>query len=106
MSKLKVASKKCSQCLYDKNRIVPDSRAKQIIRDCARHDSHFECHKGTLYGEKIVCAGSHQSRNPGQLVRIMERLGAIELVDPDAFAAEQKAKGRAYSYANDQDDEE
>lgn len=83
MSKLMVAREKCSQCLYTENRIVPNARTKEIFRDCARKDTHFLCHKGTIAGKDVVCAGCYESRNPGQLVRIMERLNGIEFVDAE-----------------------
>ena len=85
MSKLMVARERCSQCLYTENRIVSNARAKQLIRDCAKNDTHFLCHKGTAEGKEVVCAGCYESRNPGQLVRIMERLDAIDFVDADAL---------------------
>lgn len=84
MGKLKVAKEKCDQCLYTSNRIVSNARATQIIRDCAKKDTHFECHKGTIAGNPVVCRGCFESRNPGQLVRIMERLNGIEFVDVEA----------------------
>jgi hypothetical protein len=54
-NKLKIMSQPCNQCLFTKNRIVSQKRTNQIIKDCIREDGHFECHKGTINGDKIVC---------------------------------------------------
>jgi len=81
MTKMKVCEKKCDECLFSKNRIVPKERAQGIMRNIVRTDSHFMCHKGD---SKVVCAGSVEFHE-GQLYRIMGRLGGIELVDPESL---------------------
>lgn len=80
MSKLKVKKEKCDQCLYTENRIVSKVRAAEIIQETIRNDCNFECHKGTIAGEDIICRGSFD-KHPGQLVRIIGRMGGIEFVD-------------------------
>lgn len=89
----KVMSKQCNQCLYDPaNRIVPARSAAQIMSDCTRKDNNFICHKASILGEDVYCAGDIQKRGHGQLGRIAGRIGAIEHVNPDDYDARIKAK--------------
>lgn len=80
---LEVAEKKCSECLFTKNRIVHKERAAQIIAECKERDMHFICHKGTLANRNVVCHGSYQQMP--QNVRLAGRLGVIRMVDADAL---------------------
>ena len=75
MSRLKVCSQKCEQCLFSENRIVPKKRMKEILKQCKREDTHFVCHKT----DDAVCAGFYESRSTN-LIRIMQRLGGINYV--------------------------
>jgi hypothetical protein len=47
---LLLALKPCSECLVTTRRIVPGSRAAEIISGVRREDCHFQCHKGSLRG--------------------------------------------------------
>jgi hypothetical protein len=85
MSKHKVMARQCGQCLYSKSRIVPTKRAAQIMRDTARQDRDFLCHKGTLATQEAVCHGHLKATGGGQLTRIMGRLGFIKWIDPDTL---------------------
>lgn len=86
MAGFKVMARRCDQCLYDpNNRIVPAKRAAQIMKECTRKDNNFRCHKGTILGEDVMCAGDIDSRGYGQMARIAGRLGMIERVDPDDY---------------------
>lgn len=87
MSKHKIMAGQCGQCLYSKNRIVPSKRAAQIMRDTARQDRDFLCHKGTNAEQEIVCRGHLNATGGGQLTRIMGRVGAIEWIDPATLTA-------------------
>lgn len=78
---LKICKKPCNQCLFSDNKIVGDKRKAEIIRDCLSKDTHFECHKGTIKGEQIVCRGWFD-RYTSQMIRIAGRLNAIEFVKP------------------------
>lgn len=83
----KVCEERCDQCLFSKTPIVSDARRRQVLRDCAREDRHFVCHKhGTgdadgLHGEDVCCRGFYDA-NPMRtnLMRIAHRLGAVEFV--------------------------
>ena len=80
---MRVCARKCSECLYSKNRIVSADRAAEIMRKTARMDSHFICHKSQIRGDEkeAVCHGSLE--RPGNLLRIMGRLGGIQYIDPE-----------------------
>ncbi len=56
---LLLAAKCCGQCLTTRDRIVPGERAAQIIKDCRRSGTHFQCHKGSLAGLNLHCRGVH-----------------------------------------------
>lgn len=77
---MKVCEKRCDQCLFSNNRIVPAKRKEQIIRQCRRDDTHFTCHKATLRGEDVQCRGYFDSQPPSQMTRIAERLGVLKFV--------------------------
>lgn len=81
---MKVCEKKCDQCLFGKNKIVSNQRRKEILNNCVKTDSHFQCHKGTIVGEDIVCNGFYSSYSTN-LIRIMSRLGGIEMVNPESL---------------------
>ena len=83
---LKVYSNCCKNCLLSKHRIVSSQRAKQIIKGCVRDQTHFICHKASINGENIVCKSFFDNLgHNSQLIRIAERLNAIELVEqPDS----------------------
>lgn len=78
---LKVCKGQCNQCLFSENRIVPVSRFKQIVRDCKKNQTHFMCHKE----ENVVCGGYYEKLGPfSQMIRIAERLGVVQFVQPKA----------------------
>lgn len=87
MSGFKVMSRACDQCLFSKSRIVPGSRAAQIIRDTKAKNCHFICHKATIAGGQDVACHEHHQLGIGQMSRIAERLGVIEWIDPDTLQA-------------------
>lgn len=84
---LKLATRKCDECLYSSNRIVDAERAKQIISETTREDRHFICHKATQRGEEVVCRGCYE-QGPKQMIRIAQRLGVLVEVDPDTGEVE------------------
>lgn len=57
---LLLASRRCSQCLTTRNRIVEGARAAEIIRRCRREGIHFICHKGTATNQIVHCRGVHE----------------------------------------------
>ena len=77
---MKVKKKCCGQCLFSKNKIVSDTRKKNILSDCQRDDSHFVCHKATIEDKDVVCRGFYETKT-SNMIRISQRLGMIEMVD-------------------------
>lgn len=77
---LKVKSKCCGKCLFGKNKLVTENRKSSILNGCSHMDAHFECHEGTLKGEKIVCAGFYK-KHSSQGIRIAQRLNMVKMVD-------------------------
>jgi hypothetical protein len=56
----------------------------EILKDCVRNDTHFECHKGSIAGENIVCRGFFDNYSTN-LIRIMGRLNGLQFVNPDSL---------------------
>jgi hypothetical protein len=85
MSGFEVAKKRCDQCLFSGAKIVSDERRAEILRNCARDDTHFICHKFTIAedGDSQVCCRGFYDADPAasNLMRIAGRLGAVEFVD-------------------------
>lgn len=85
MSGFRVCKKRCDQCLFSSAKVVTDDRRAEILRICAERDTHFVCHKFTIAEgpDSQVCCRGFYDANPGatNLMRIAERLGAVEFVD-------------------------
>jgi len=77
---MKVMSKRCDQCLFSKRRIVSARRKAEVLAECERKDSHFECHKGTISGVAAGCRGFYDER-PSTAQQVFGRLGLIEFID-------------------------
>lgn len=54
---LKLASRRCDECLFSGDRLVSNRRASRIIRSCVADDVHFVCHKGSFVGQNLHCRG-------------------------------------------------
>lgn len=76
----KVKKKCCVECLFGANKIVSDESKASILMDCARNDTHFICHEGTIAGEDICCRAFYNT-GTSNLIRISQRLNMIEEVD-------------------------
>jgi hypothetical protein len=87
-TKLYVAAQRCSQCLFTKDRVVPNARAGQIVNECMESDQHFVCHKGSLGGVNLHCRGFYDFHKSAA-VRLAEIIG-VETVLVDADALEQE----------------
>jgi hypothetical protein len=83
----KVLKERCDQCLYGPNKIVREARRKQLLRDLARDDGHFICHKATIAGKQVACRGDWDQRTCGQLGRIAGRIGAVEFIEETALSS-------------------
>lgn len=84
MSGFRIMAQRCNQCLFGPNKIVSDARRRQILRECARKDSHFICHKATIQDKEVCCRGFYNA-DPyaSNLMRIASRLGVIEIMEED-----------------------
>jgi hypothetical protein len=77
-----VSKRCCSECLFSNNKVVSDPAKREILAECAQHDTHFICHKATAKGQDICCRGFYdQNHDATQLMRIARLLGAIRFVD-------------------------
>ena len=77
---LEICEERCNQCLFSPNRIVSKSRMAEIVRDCRRKDTFFQCHKHTIAGRDVMCRGYYETQPPSQMQRIAERLGMMRFV--------------------------
>jgi hypothetical protein len=80
MMGLEICEERCNQCLFSENRIVSKTRMAQIVRDCRRNDTFFQCHKHTIAGNDVMCRGYYETQPPRQMQRIAERLNAVQFV--------------------------
>lgn len=85
---LLLASKRCSQCLTTRNRIVTGERAAQIVRDCRSERNHFICHKGQSEGMIVHCRGVHEIAHGSRAHDFAQAFGiTIREVDPNGLDA-------------------
>ena len=100
---MKVMAESCDTCVFGPKSPVSRARMAELRREWALRDTHQTCHHagvaeedengeetGRIDGEDIVCGGFfknvYERRGTGQVLRIMERLGAIEFVAPPTIA--------------------
>lgn len=78
----RVYEQRCEQCLFSPERIVSSQRMAEVLRQCAATDTHFVCHKSSIYGDGNVCCRGFYDRDPAasNLMRIAGRLGLVEFV--------------------------
>ena len=76
----KVKKERCSECLYSDNKIVSNERRKELLREIAKNDSHFICHKASIEGKDVCCKGFYESSS-SNLIRISQRMGMVKFVD-------------------------
>lgn len=82
--KVHVRASECDACLFKPTRIVPGSRAAQIVRDTKDVDgATFSCHKSQTEGEpETICAGWWERFAHNDMVlRFAVALGAVEKVE-------------------------
>jgi len=82
---LKVFKDFCKNCLLSEDRIVSSKRAKEIIKKCVQRQTYFICHKSSMNGgDEVVCSKFYKTIGyKSQMVRIAQRLNALEFVDQD-----------------------
>lgn len=79
MTTMRVMEKRCDQCLFSNNRIVPESRMKELLDQCNRTGRAFECHKATLAKKRAVCRAFFDE-NASLSVRLAKMLECVEFV--------------------------
>ncbi len=85
MTELLLAAHPCTQCLTTRRRVVSGPRAAEIVRECRAENKHFFCHKGSMAGEQVHCAGVNRIV-PGRAYDFAVAHGIpVRLVDPDAL---------------------
>jgi hypothetical protein len=83
-AQLLLASRRCSECLMTRGRIVDGARAAAIVRDCRRTGNHFVCHKGSVAGLVVHCRGVHDLIGGGVAFRFGRAIGIpVREIDPD-----------------------
>lgn len=83
---LRVFNKPCNECLMGNNRIVKKEKAEEIIKECLSNDKYFTCHKSTINGEDIACAGFVKMHEADVVpLRIARLFGLYESVDLDDY---------------------
>lgn len=76
-----VMAKRCDQCLYSDAKIVTDDAKDAILASCEANGHHFVCHKATIAGWDVACAGWHAA-NPSATVaqRMAASMGLVRFV--------------------------
>jgi hypothetical protein len=77
---MEVKKERCPECLFSKDKIVSNSRRKDLLEECERNDTHFVCHKSSINGGEACCKGFYDTYSTNML-RISQRLRMIEFID-------------------------
>ena len=80
---MQLCSRRCDECLFGPNRVVSLVRKRQLIAECRRLDTHFNCHKAPEGAERVCRGFFDELPGVGQLLRIMLRLKGVLTVDPE-----------------------
>lgn len=80
----KVCAKQCNECLFSNNKLVNEERKQELLTQCEIEQTHFNCHKGSLIGQNVVCNGFFRNRTT-PFLDIMKATGKIEFVEPEDF---------------------
>ncbi len=77
---LRVAEKRCDECLFTKNKIVSDSRKAEVLTKCRESQTYFICHKSNG-GPAVVCRGFFDEA-PNRACHMARVLRIVQFVDP------------------------
>lgn len=79
---LRVCHKQCDQCLYGNNKIVSDSRKKDVLQELEQENDYFICHKASIAREKVMCRGYYEGhKTKSILILLGHSLKTIRFVD-------------------------
>lgn len=81
--RLQVRAHRCKNCLYGPDPIPTPARAAQIRAKCARDGSPFECHLGTISGEKTRCRGWFDANQGSLVVRLARMLDLVDWIEEE-----------------------
>lgn len=70
---LKVNTKKCSECLFTKHRIVPLDRMKEVLAACEKGETFFKCHEH----DDVMCRGFYDANPNCEPLRITEAMETL-----------------------------
>lgn len=107
MSGMKVMARDCDTCVFSKASPVRAGRMAQLRAQWRARDTHQVCHHSAVWDEDdpedgppdetVVCHGffEHEfmERGTGQMLRISERLGGFEFVEPPTIAQLRERSG-------------
>jgi hypothetical protein len=93
---MKVLTEQCATCIFRPGNLMHlhPQRVKQMVVACKAVDGYIPCHETMQYEDEDsdeyratmdspVCRGFYDAYpGLGQIIRIAERLGMIEFVDP------------------------
>lgn len=71
--------------MFSKDAIVSPDRRKDVLQECTENQTYFICHKASEKSEDVCCKAFYDNfGHLSQMVRIAERLQAVEFVElPD-----------------------
>lgn len=74
----RICAERCAECLFSKDKIVSDSRKKEVIQEARQGQGFFICHKT----QGACCRGLFDAYGYSiQLYRIASRLGFVIWID-------------------------
>jgi hypothetical protein len=92
----KVAKKRCDECLYSKNKVVPDERRVEILEGCRKTNTYFLCHKATIARHGVVCRGFYDEQT-NTACRLAGMWNLTVFVDPESPPKAKKKRRRRKS---------
>ncbi len=90
----KIMAERCNECLYGTNKIVSDSRRKEIIRKLDKTDDYFICHKATIAHQKVACRGDWEQRDCGKAGRMATVFNMVEFVPETELQQKERKNGK------------
>lgn len=86
---LKVCVERCHGCPFGPHRCVSAERARELLDECDRTDTHFVCHEFVIASdEPVTCAGYYMTGRRPRVFRFAAVFGIpIERVTPPGIRA-------------------
>ena len=77
---LKVARKRCDQCLFSENKIVSEARKEELL-ECVKKGLYFVCHKFSIAVDDTVGCRGFYDVCPSQAQQVLGCLGMVDFVE-------------------------